>query len=207
MLAREQPAAADVVVPVPDSGVYAAMGYAEVAGAPFAMGLVRNHYVGRTFIEPEQRIRHFGVRLKLNPVKEILAGKRVVVVDDSLVRGTTSKKIVSMLRAAGAAEVHMRVSAPPTTSPCYYGVDTPTREELIGSRMSVAEIAAHIGADTLGYLSREGLRAAVEGRAEPGPLEGRAPWCDACFSGEYPIRLDEHRARTRAAWRPLAVSE
>jgi amidophosphoribosyltransferase len=199
MLAKEQPADADVVIPVPDSGVYAAMGYAQESGIPFAMGMVRNHYIGRTFIEPEQRIRHFGVRLKLNPVREILAGKRVVVVDDSLVRGTTSKKIVAMVRAAGAREVHMRISAPPTTHPCYYGIDTPSRDELIASRMSHDEITRHLAADSLGYLSREGLRAAVEGRDAPTPLEERPPWCDACFSGEYPIGLEQHRARTREA--------
>lgn len=205
MLAKEQPAEADVVIPVPDSGVYAAMGYAQESGIPFAMGLVRNHYVGRTFIEPEQRIRHFGVRLKLSPVREILAGKRVVVVDDSVVRGTTSKKIVAMVRAAGAREVHMRISAPPTTHPCYYGIDTPSREELIASRLSSDEIAEHLAADSLGYLSREGLRAAVEGREEATPLEGRPPWCDACFSGDYPIGLEDHRARERT--RPEAVGE
>lgn len=194
VLADETPVEADVVIPVPDSGVYAAMGYAEQAGLPFQMGLVRNHYVGRTFIEPEQRIRHFGVRLKLNPVREILEGKRVVVVDDSLVRGTTSRKIVSMVRAAGAKEVHMRISAPPTKNPCFYGIDTPSSDELIASRMSIDEIAEHIGADTLGYLSRKGLFAAVEGQARE-TFGDAAPWCDACFSGEYPIRLDDHRAR------------
>jgi amidophosphoribosyltransferase len=195
-LARETGIEADVVIPVPDSGVYAAMGYANEAGIPFEMGLVRNHYVGRTFIEPEQRIRHFGVRLKLNPVRGILDGKRVVVVDDSLVRGTTSRKIVAMVRAAGAREVHMRISAPPTMNPCFYGIDTPSREELIASRMSVDEISAYIGADSLGYLSRDGLFAAVEGR-ETAPLQQAAPWCDACFSGEYPISIDSHQARSR----------
>ncbi|MFZ9889470.1 MAG: amidophosphoribosyltransferase [Myxococcota bacterium] len=206
MLARECPADADVVIPVPDSGVYAAMGYAEQAGIPFAMGLVRNHYVGRTFIEPEQRIRHFGVRLKLNPVREILAGKRVVVVDDSLVRGTTSKKIVAMVRAAGATEVHMRISAPATTHSCYYGIDTPSREELIASRFSTDEIAAHLLADSLGYLSRDGLRAAVEGSENAVPPTIRAPWCDACFSGEYPIAIDVHRARARGTGELASVS-
>jgi amidophosphoribosyltransferase len=194
VLARETPVLADVVIPVPDSGVYAAMGYAEEAGVPFQMGLVRNHYVGRTFIEPEQRIRHFGVRLKLNPVREILEGKRVVVVDDSLVRGTTSRKIVSMIRAAGAKEVHMRISAPPTKNPCFYGIDTPSADELIASQMSVDEIGSQIGADSIGYLSRKGLFAAVEGE-ERADFGGPAPWCDACFSGEYPIPLDKHRAR------------
>jgi amidophosphoribosyltransferase len=190
-LAKEAPASADVVIPVPDSGVYAAMGYAEESGVPFDMGLVRNHYVGRTFIEPEQRIRHFGVKLKLNPVRSILDGKRVVVVDDSIVRGTTSKKIVDMVRAAGAKEVHLRISAPAITNPCYYGIDTPTREELIASRMSVDEIAKFVGADSLGYLSRAGLHTAVKGHASP---EGS---CDACFSGDYPIQIGAHKARRR----------
>lgn len=201
-LAKETVVAADVVIPVPDSGVFAAMGFAEEAKIPFEMGLVRNHYVGRTFIEPEQRIRNFGVKLKLNPVRSIIEGKRVVVVDDSLVRGTTSKKIVEMVRSVGAAEVHLRISAPPTTHPCFYGIDTPTREELIASRMSVAEIAKFVGADTIGYLSREGLHAAV--RALPSETcatdlrERASGFCDACFSGDYPISIGGHAARKRA---------
>ncbi len=190
-LAKESPVEADVVIPVPDSGVYAAMGYANESGVPFEMGLVRNHYVGRTFIEPEQRIRNFGVKLKLNPVKSILDGKRVVVVDDSIVRGTTSKKIVEMVRGAGAKEIHVRISAPSTTGPCYYGIDTPTREELIASRMSVDEIAAFIGADSVAFLSREGLHQAVHGSAST------TGHCDACFSGDYPIPIGTHRARNR----------
>jgi amidophosphoribosyltransferase len=190
-LAREAPADAEVVIPVPDSGVYAAMGFAEVSGIPFEMGLVRNHYVGRTFIEPEQRIRHFGVKLKLNPVRSILDGKRVVVVDDSIVRGTTSKKIVEMVRTAGAKEIHLRISAPSTTGPCYYGIDTPTKEELIASRMSVAEIAKFVGADSLAYLSRAGLHAAVRNTSD---TKGA---CDACFSGDYPIPIGSHKARSR----------
>jgi amidophosphoribosyltransferase len=192
-LAKETHVAADVVIPVPDSGVYAAMGYAAESGVPFEMGLVRNHYVGRTFIEPEQRIRNFGVKLKLNPVRSILEGKRVIVVDDSIVRGTTSKKIVEMVRGAGAKEVHLRISAPPTTSPCYYGIDTPTKEELIGSRMTVDEIRAFVGADSVGYLSRAGLHAAVRGQAHTQPGA-----CDACFSGEYPIPIGGHRARFKS---------
>ncbi|MBI1947125.1 MAG: amidophosphoribosyltransferase [Deltaproteobacteria bacterium] len=200
-LAKETPVPADVVIPVPDSGVYAAMGYAEQAGIPFEMGLVRNHYVGRTFIEPEQRIRNFGVKLKLNPVRSIIEGKRVVVVDDSLVRGTTSKKIVEMVRSSGAAEVHLRISAPPTTSPCFYGIDTPTKEELIASHMTVPQIAAFVGADSVGYLSREGLHAAVrELPAErcAADLAGRVSgFCDACFSGDYPISIGGHAARRR----------
>lgn len=178
-LARSHPVDADVVIPVPDSGVIAAMGYAEEAGIPFDMGLVRNHYVGRTFIEPENKIRNFGVKIKLSPVKSIVSGKRVVVVDDSIVRGTTSKKIVQMLRSAGAKEVHMRVSAPPTTDPCFYGIDTPTRSELIASSQSVTAIADHIQVDSLGYLSAEDLHASV----------GSLGMCDACFTGKYPITL------------------
>src|ERR1700720_1868550 len=158
LLAREQPADADLVVPVPDSGVPAAIGYALESGLPFRMGLIRNHYIGRTFIEPEQSIRDFGVRLKLNPVRALLEGQRVVLVDDSIVRGTTSRKIVRMVREAGAAEVHMRISCPPTISPCYYGIDTPTREELIASSSTPEEICKYIGADSLGYVSLAGLK-------------------------------------------------
>jgi amidophosphoribosyltransferase len=198
-LAKEQPADAEVVIPVPDSGVYAAMGYAEEAKIPFEMGFVRNHYVGRTFIEPEQRIRNFGVKLKLNPVRAILEGRRIVVVDDSIVRGTTSKKIVDMIRSAGAKEVHLRISAPPTMHPCFYGIDTPTKEELIASRMSVAEIAKFVGADSVGYLSREGLHAAVRGlsidEARAALAAKTTTQCDACFSGDYPIPIGAHRAR------------
>ncbi|MEK7204163.1 MAG: amidophosphoribosyltransferase, partial [candidate division NC10 bacterium] len=155
-LAREAPADADLVIPVPDSGLPAALGYAQESGLSFDHGLIRNHYVGRTFIEPKQTIRHFGVKIKLNPVREILEGKRVVVVDDSIVRGTTSRKIVTMIRSAGAREVHMRISAPPTVSPCFYGIDTPTRKELIASSHSVEEIRRYIRADSLGYLSMQG---------------------------------------------------
>jgi amidophosphoribosyltransferase len=177
-LAEESPAEADLVIPVPDSGVPAALGFAERSGIPFDHGLIRNHYVGRTFIEPKQNIRHFGVKIKLNPVREILEGKRVVVVDDSIVRGTTSRKIVSMVRSAGAREVHMRISSPPTVSPCYYGIDTPTRKELIASSHSVDEICTYIRADSLGYLSMEGLLKAA------GKDTG---FCHACFSMEYPV--------------------
>jgi amidophosphoribosyltransferase len=198
-LAKETHVDADVVIPVPDSGVFAAMGYAEQSGVPFALGLVRNHYIGRTFIEPEQRIRHFGVKLKLNPVRSILEGKRVVVVDDSIVRGTTSKKIVDMLRMAGAAKVHLRISAPPTTHPCFYGIDTPTREELIASHMSVDDIARYVNADSVGYLSREGLHAAVHERSvddvKARIAERTSGSCDACFSGDYPVQIGGHRAR------------
>jgi amidophosphoribosyltransferase len=181
LLAREHPAAADIVVPVPDSGVPAAIGYAHESGIPFCMALIRNHYIGRTFIQPEQAIRDFGVKLKLNPVRRLLEGKRVVLVDDSIVRGTTSRKIVRMVHEAGAAEVHMRISCPPTISPCYYGVDTPTREELIASRHSVEEIRQFVGADSLGYLSLKGLRTALE------DTEGK--FCTSCYTGNYPTEL------------------
>ncbi len=178
LLAEEAPVEADVVVPVPDSGIYAALGYAKGAGIPYDYGIVRNHYVGRTFIEPQKSIRHFGVKIKLNPVREVLEGRRVVLVDDSIVRGTTSRKIVSMLRAAGAREVHMRISSPPTTWPCYYGIDTPTRRELIASSHTVEEIRRYIQADSLAYLSHQGLLRAV------GKGEG---YCAACFTGVYPV--------------------
>ena len=177
-LAREHPAKADLVIAVPDSGVPAAIGYSHVSGIPYDVGLIRSHYVGRTFIEPQQSIRHFGVKLKLSAVREVLKGKRVVVVDDSIVRGTTSRKIVTMLRAAGAREVHLRISSPPTRWPCYYGIDTPSRQELIASNHTVEEIARYITADSLAYLSIEGLGAAV------GDVEA-ATFCNACFSGNY----------------------
>jgi amidophosphoribosyltransferase len=171
-----------VVVPVPDSGVPAAIGLAARIGAPFEMGLIRSHYVGRTFIEPQQSIRHFGVRLKLNPVETVLRGKRVVVIDDSIVRGTTSRKIVKMVRDAGAREVHLRISSPPTQWPCYYGIDTPTRRELIASSHSTDEIARYVTADTLSYLSLDGMLRAVSGpNGEP------SAYCHACFSGDYAI--------------------
>jgi amidophosphoribosyltransferase len=184
-LAVEHPVEADLVMPVPDSGVPAAIGYAEQSGIPFAMGLVRSHYVGRTFIEPQQSIRHFGVKLKLNALRDVLTGKRVVVIDDSIVRGTTSRKIVKMIRGAGAKEVHVRISSPPTAWPCYYGIDTPTRQELIASTHSVEEIATYVTADSLGYLSLEGLYGALD--------EDRKGFCDACLSGEYLLEFP-HRA-------------
>ena len=180
-LAREYPVAADLVIPVPDSGVGAALGFSEESGMPYDSGLVRNHYVGRTFIEPQQGIRHFGVKVKLNPNREVLDGKRVVVVDDSIVRGTTSRKIVKMIRDAGAREVHLRISAPPTRWPCYYGIDTPVRSELIAASHSRDEIAKYVTADSLGYLSNEGMHEAAA--AEP------RSFCDACFSGEYLVQL------------------
>src|SRR6266851_7922803 len=183
-LAREHPVDADVVIPVPDSGVFAALGYAQESGIPFQFGLVRNHYVGRTFIEPKQTIRNFGVKVKLNPVREIVAGKRIVLIDDSIVRGTTSKKIVRMLKQFGATEVHMRVSSPPTTGPCYYGIDTPQRRELIASANSVDQIREFIEADSLGYLSEQGMLDAVGRGKDQDPSN---LYCTACFSGRYPI--------------------
>jgi amidophosphoribosyltransferase len=186
-LAREQPVEADLVVPVPDSGTPAAIGYARESGIPYEMGLMRSHYVGRTFIEPQQSIRHFGVKLKLNAVPELMRGKRVVVVDDSLVRGTTARKIVKMLRNAGAREVHLRISSPPTTHPCFYGIDTPTRSELIASSHTAEEIARYVTCDSLGYLSREGMMKAVASASSAGgKSEG---YCDACFTGLYPIQF------------------
>lgn len=182
-LAHEHPADADLVVPVPDSGVAAAIGYSDESGIPLKFGLIRNHYVGRTFIEPSQAIRDFGVKLKLNPVRSLLEGKRVVLVDDSIIRGTTSRKIVRIVREAGAREVHMRISCPPTISPCYYGIDTPDKKELIGAAHSVEEIRQYIGADTLGYLSLEGMRQAV------GDTEGR--YCLACYTANYPTIVQE----------------
>jgi amidophosphoribosyltransferase len=181
-LAQESPVEADVVIPVPDSGVPAAVGYSKESGIPFEMGLIRSHYVGRTFIEPQDSIRHFGVRLKLSPVRSVVDGKRVVVVDDSLVRGTTSRKIVKMLRGAGARSVHLRISAPPTTHPCYYGIDTPTRSELVAASHTIDEINTYVTSDSLSYLSHEGLMAAVAS----GKGEG---YCSACFTGKYPVPL------------------
>jgi amidophosphoribosyltransferase len=182
-LAREHPIDADMVVPVLDSGMYAALGYAEESGLPYEPALTRNHYVRRTFIEPEQSIRMFGVRVKHNPIRAVVQGKRVVAIEDSIVRGTTLSKLVSLIRAAGAREVHVRVSAPPTTGPCYYGIDTPTREELIAATHDVEGIRVKIGADSLAYLSLESLR-----RVESGMKHG---FCDACFSGDYVIPVDE----------------
>ena len=180
-LARESGVSADVVVPVPDSGVTAALGYAEEAGLPFRMGLIRNHYVGRTFIEPEQRVRDFGVRLKLNPVHNLLEGKRVILIDDSIIRGTTSRKIVRMVRGAGAKEVHLRISCPPTISPCFYGVDTPSKKELIAANKSLEEIRQFIEADSLAYLSLDGLLKACETKEKSG-------YCTACYTGNYPTQ-------------------
>ncbi|GAQ94162.1 amidophosphoribosyltransferase [Thermodesulfovibrio aggregans] len=187
-LAREHPIDADIVIPVPDSGVPAALGYAEQSGIPFEFGLIRNHYVGRTFIEPKQSIRHFGVKIKLNPVREVLKGKKVIVIDDSIVRGTTSKKIVKMIRELGGAkEVHMRISSPPTVGPCFYGIDTPTRQELIASSHKIEEIRKYITADSLGYLSLEGLKKIIP---------NSDLYCMACFNCKYPIEF-EHKKITQ----------
>src|SRR6266446_3490024 len=180
-LAREAPVEADVVIPVPDSGIPAALGYAEAARLPFDMGLIRNHYVGRTFIEPQQAIRHFGVKIKLNAIRGLLEGKRVVVVDDSIVRGTTSQKLVHMIRQAGAKEVHVRISSPPATHPCLYGIDTPTREELIAASHEVDEIRDYIQADSLAYLSHAGMMRVAHAQAQS--------YCSACFTGQYPVQV------------------
>jgi amidophosphoribosyltransferase len=186
VLAREQGVAADVVVPVPDSGVCAAMGYADESKIPLRMGLIRNHYVGRTFIQPQSSIRHFGVKVKLNPVRSILDGKRVVLVDDSIVRGTTSRKIVKMVRAAGATEVHVRISCPPTISPCFYGVDTPNRSELIAATHTLEEITTYLNADSVGYLSHEGMLGVLGSE--------RGQYCSSCYTGHYPVSFPRDEA-------------
>jgi len=222
-LARESGVPADMVIPVPDSGVPATIGYAEAAGIPFEMGLVRSHYVGRTFIEPEQSIRHFGVRLKLSPIADVIRGKRIVVVDDSIVRGTTSRKIVKMLRSAGASEVHMRIASPPTQWPCFYGVDTPTRSELIAATHSLDEVNQYITSDTLAYLSLDSLTSSViAARRTPEniasderestnpdsrPSRRKLPtlrpeltkksFCHACWSGQYPIEFTPHERKAQ----------
>jgi amidophosphoribosyltransferase len=194
VLAQESPVAADMVIPVPDSGVPAALGYANAANIPFELGIIRNHYVGRTFIEPSESIRHLGVRLKHNPNRAMLEGKRVILVDDSIVRGTTSKKIVAMVRDAGAAEVHFRVSSPPTTHSCFYGVDTPNTDDLLAHKMDVEQMRRFIGADSLAFISMNGLYRAM-GQAE---RVAKAPaFCDACFTGDYPISLTDISGGTR----------
>ncbi len=185
-LAKESPVEADLVIPVPDSGVPPAMGFAEAAGIPFQMGLIRNHYVGRTFIEPKQSIRNFGVKLKLNPNRNLIKGKRVILVDDSIVRGTTSRKIVEMVRAAGAKEIHLRISSPPTKHSCFYGVDTPDADELMANKMDLEAMRKAIGADSLAFVSFEGMYRAV---GKP-----RSVHCDACFSGDYPVPVEKQRS-------------
>ena len=182
-LAREQGVEADIVIPVPDSGLPAALGYSEESEIPFAMGLIRNHYVGRTFIEPQQSIRHFGVKLKLNAVRDVIRGKRVIVIDDSIVRGTTGRKIIKMIRAAGAREIHFRISSPPTSYPCYYGIDTPLRRDLIAATHSIKETNRYLTSDTLGYLSTDGLHKCCPG-------EGADIYCNACFTGNYTVSFD-----------------
>jgi amidophosphoribosyltransferase len=199
ILARENPVDCDLVVPIPDSGVAAAVGYSQESGIPFAFGLIRNHYVGRTFIEPKTTIRNFGVKVKLNPVKHLLAGKRVVLIDDSIVRGTTSRKIVKMVRAAGAVEVHMRISCPPTISPCFYGVDTPTKKELIASSHTVEETGKYIEADSLAYLSLEGLLRAVDSKEHE--------YCTACYTGHYPLEFADAFPDAKAGDRQLDLWE
>ncbi|MDA1000867.1 MAG: amidophosphoribosyltransferase [bacterium] len=197
-LARENPVDADIVIPVPDYGLAAALGYAEESGLPFEMGLIRNHYVGRTFIEPQSSIRHFGVKVKLNPTKAYIEGKRVIVVDDSIVRGTTSRKIVEMIRRAGATEVHMRITSPPITHPCFFGIDMPTHEELIASSKTVEETREFITADSLAYLSLEGLLRCVAPRSED--------FCSSCFTGNYPIAVESNDPQL-SLFRELRTSE
>lgn len=203
-LARENNVKADVVVPVPDSGVPGAIGYAETAGIPFDLGIIRNHYVGRTFIEPSESVRHLGVKLKHNANSALLKGKRVVLVDDSIVRGTTSKKIVSMVREAGAREVHMRIASPPTTNPCFYGVDTPEKSKLMAANYTIEEMCRIIGADSLGFLSMDGLYRAVGEAKRNNELP---QYCDACFSGEYPIALTDNANGMNGGQKDLFVKE
>jgi amidophosphoribosyltransferase len=200
-LARESPVEADLIVPVPDSGVPAAMGFADQSKIPFELGIIRNHYVGRTFIEPTDQIRHLGVRLKHSANRAILEGQRVVLVDDSIVRGTTSQKIVEMVRGAGAREVHMRISSPPTTHSCFYGIDTPERGKLLAARNNVAEMAALIGVDSLAFISMDGLYRAL---GQPGRDAAAPAFCDACFSGDYPIALTDHTEPRQAQLSLLA---
>ncbi len=188
-LAHEKPVEADLVIPVPDSGVPAALGYAQASGIPFELGIIRNHYVGRTFIQPSDAIRNLGVKLKHSPNTEIIKGKKIILVDDSIVRGTTSRKIVDMMRHAGASEVHMRISSPPTVFPCFYGIDTPEREHLMAARMTEQQMAEAIGCDTLSFISMDGLYRAVSGEARNNSLP---QYCDACFSGDYPLELTDH---------------
>ncbi|MGB5135129.1 MAG: amidophosphoribosyltransferase [Prochlorococcaceae cyanobacterium] len=206
VLARETPVAADIVIGVPDSGIPAAIGYSQVSGIPFGDGLIKNRYVGRTFIQPTQAMREAGIRVKLNPLPDVLAGKRVVVIDDSIVRGTTSRKLVAALRDAGATEVHMRISSPPVTHPCFYGIDTDTQDQLIAARLTLEEIAAHLGVDSLAYLSKEGMVEAAQAHS--------GHFCTACFDGAYPIEMDEAVRASKlrlepaglAAARPLAAA-
>ncbi|MEG3618902.1 amidophosphoribosyltransferase [Magnetovibrio sp. PR-2] len=203
-LARESLVEADMIVPVPDSGVPSAIGFAEESGIPFDLGIIRSHYMGRTFIQPSDNIRHLGVKLKHNANRDWIKGKRLVLVDDSIVRGTTSVKIVEMMRNAGAAEVHMRISSPPTTHPCFYGIDTPDKDKLMASRMTVDEMAAHIGVDSLAFISYDGLYRAV---GQNGRNDDMPQYCDACFTGEYPIALVDHEGGANGAQLTLLSEE
>ncbi len=198
VLARETPVPADIVIGVPDSGIPAAIGYAGVSGIPFGDGLIKNRYVGRTFIQPTQAMREAGIRVKLNPLPDVLAGKRVVVIDDSIVRGTTSRKLVQALRDAGATEVHMRISSPPVTHPCFYGIDTDTQDHLIAARMTLAEIVRHLGVDSLAYLSKEGMVEAAHTHS--------SDFCTACFDGNYPIEMDEETKRSKLMLEPAGMA-
>lgn len=203
-LAREFGVDADIVVPVPDSGVPGAIGYAETSGIPFDLGIIRNHYVGRTFIEPSESVRHLGVKLKHNANSALIKGKRVILVDDSIVRGTTSKKIVTMVREAGATEVHMRIASPPTTNPCFYGVDTPEKSQLMAANNTVEEMAKIIGVDSLAFLTMDGLYRAVGEARRNNELP---QYCDACFSGDYPIALTDYTSGIGGSQKDLFVKE
>ena len=197
-LARETPVAADIVIGVPDSGIPAAIGYSQASGIPFGDGLIKNRYVGRTFIQPTQAMREAGIRVKLNPLPDVLAGKRVVVIDDSIVRGTTSRKLVQALRDAGALEVHMRISSPPVTHPCFYGIDTDTQDQLIAARLSLAEISSHLGVDSLAYLSQQGMVEAAQANS--------SHFCTACFDGSYPIEMDEQVRSSKLMLEPSGIA-
>jgi amidophosphoribosyltransferase len=197
-LARETPVNADIVIGVPDSGIPAAIGYSQFSGIPFGDGLIKNRYVGRTFIQPTQAMREAGIRVKLNPLPDVLAGKRVVVIDDSIVRGTTSRKLVQALRDAGATEVHMRISSPPVTHPCFYGIDTDTQDQLIAARLTLAEITAHLGVDSLAYLSKQGMVDAA--------LANSAHFCTACFDGAYPIEMPEQVRSSKLMLEPAGIA-
>jgi len=198
VLARETPVEADIVIGVPDSGIPAAIGYSQYSGIPFGDGLIKNRYVGRTFIQPTQAMREAGIRVKLNPLPDVLAGKRVVVIDDSIVRGTTSRKLVAAIRDAGATEVHMRISSPPVTHPCFYGIDTDTQDQLIAARLTLEEIAAHLGVDSLAYLSKEGMVEAAQANA--------GHFCTACFDGAYPIEMDESVSGSKLMLEPKGIA-
>jgi amidophosphoribosyltransferase len=197
-LARQKPVRADIVIGVPDSGIPAAIGYSQFSGIPFADGLIKNRYVGRTFIQPTQAMREVGIRVKLNPLPDVLAGKRVVVIDDSIVRGTTSRKLVQALRDAGATEVHMRISSPPVTHPCFYGIDTDTQDQLIAARLTLAEIEQHLGLDSLAYLSKAGMVQAAHTNDEE--------FCTACFDGNYPIDLDPSVRASKLMLEPAGIA-